>query len=130
MLHRKNSRMIQRWNAESISISLLCNNVDNPELRVVLLKASSVLARFLQQLDVMSFLEKKVGKSWAGGGRGSGFDILECDFLLNFLKWGVLSLFPSASKAAERQLGWSRGMWPVQARNRAPHSHGSPTLGI
>ena len=65
-----------------------------------MLKANSILVKFLQQLDVMFFLEKKVGKSWAGAGRGSEFD-----FLVNFLKWGLLGLSPSASDQAERTVG-------------------------
>ena len=60
-----------------MSISLPCNNLDNSELRVVLLKANSILGQIhnLGQ-DVMSFLEKKFEKKLGRSRRGSGFDTL------------------------------------------------------
>lgn len=101
MLCMRNNRMMQCWRAESISVSLLCNNLDNSELRAVLLKANSVLGQIhnLGQ-DVMSFLEKKFEKIWVGGGVAQGLQLWVW-LLIKLLEVGIFRSF-SFSKGS----GW------------------------
>lgn len=63
MLHTKNSTMIQCWSPGSIGISLSCNNLDSPELGVVLLRPIQSWPDFYNGLIQCLFWRRRLEKA-------------------------------------------------------------------